>query len=343
MKHRWIAGLAGVLLAAGAQAQGELFLYNWSNYIPPDLLSKFEEETGIKVNLDVYDSNETMLAKLQAGAAGYDVVVPSGYMVKIMIDEGLAERIDAGQMENFENVRAPHDAPGYDPERAYSAPYMWGTTGVTYDSARLDEPLPESWEPFFKPPEALQGQIAALNDQVELYNAAAYYVGVSKCTEDPDEAAQILELLEAQKPHLAMYQSDGTIDRMVAGEVIMHHQWNGASHRTKKQLPTAVYIYPEEGITVWGDNFVVPKGAPNLDNAKTFIDWMMAPENIAVASNFTGYMNAIAGSEEFLNEELKNDPAVNMPEEYTERLRPLEDCSAEARELRDRVWTRLKS
>ena len=343
MNHRWIAGLAGVLLATGAHAQGELFLYNWSNYIPPELLEKFESETGIKVNLDVYDSNETMLAKLQAGAAGYDVVVPSGYMVRIMIDEGLAEEINAGEMENFENVKPPHDAPTFDPQRAYSAPYMWGTTGVTYDSARLEEPLPESWAPFFDPPEALEGQVAALNDQVEMYNAAAYYVGVSKCTEDPEDAQKILAVMEAQKPQLAMYQSDGTIDRMAAGEVIMHQQWNGAAHRTKQQLPTAVYIYPKEGITVWDDNFVVPRGAPNPENARTFIDWMMEPENIAEASNFTGYMNAIAGSEEFLKEELRSDPAVNMPDEYTDRLRPLENCSPAARELRDRVWTRLKS
>src|SRR3546814_7021236 len=105
------------LLASGAQAQGELFLYNWSNYFPPDLLTKFEKDTGIKVTLDVYDSNETMLAKLQAGAAGYDVVVPSDYMVKIMIEEGLAEKIDARQMENFKNVTAPHNNQPFDPER----------------------------------------------------------------------------------------------------------------------------------------------------------------------------------------------------------------------------------
>src|SRR3546814_4812373 len=113
--------------------------------------------------------------------------------------------------------------------------------------------------------------------------------------------------------------------------------------RTKEKLPTAVYVYPEEGITFWSDNFVVPSSAPNKENAKTFINWMMAPENIAIASNFTGYMNAIRGSDAFMDEALKNDPAVVMPEEYANRLRPNEDCSAAARELRNKVWTRLKS
>lgn len=339
-----LASAAVLLLAAGAaRAEGALFLYNWSNYFPPELLQKFEAETGIAVTLDVYDSNETMLAKLQAGAAGYDVVVPSDYMVAIMIDEGLAERIDAASMPNFEGVTAPHDAPPGDPERAYSAPYMWGTTGFTYDSAKVPGGrLDESWREVFEPRPELSGRIAMLNDEVEVWNAAAYYLGLPKCTEDPAEAQQILELLEAQKPHVATYNSDGTIDRMAAGEVVLHMQWNGASHRTRQALPTAIYVYPEEGITFWADNFVVPRGAPNLDNAKTFIDWMMAPENAAAASNYTGYMSAIAGAEEHMDEALKDNPAVNMPAAYADRLRPNENCSTASRELRNRVWTRLR-
>lgn len=337
---------AALLLAGGGPARaagGELFFYNWTNYYPPELLEKFEAETGIKVTLDTYDSNETLLAKLQAGAAGYDVVVPSDYMLKIMIDEGMLEKIDVNQMPNFKNVTAAFRDIPFDPGRVYSAPYLWGTTGFTYDSARVPGGrLEESWQSFFEPPEELHGQVAALNDEVEVYNAAAYYLGVDKCTEDPKEAQRILEVLEAQKPKLAMYQSDGTIERMIAKEVIVHQQWNGAAHRTKEQLPTAVYVYPKEGIGVFADTLVVPKGAKNLENAKTFVNWMMAPENIAEATNFAGYMNAIQGSEQFIKAELRDDPAVNTPPEFADRLRPSTECSAAARELRNRVWTRLK-
>jgi spermidine/putrescine transport system substrate-binding protein len=329
------------LMATNAQAAGELFLYNWSNYFPPDLLKKFEADTGITVTLDVYDSNETMLAKLQAGASGYDVVVPSDYMVKIMIDEGLAEKIDAGTMSNFQNIMAPHDKQSFDPNREYSAPYMWGTTGFTYDSAKAGE-LENSWKEVFEPGDALKGQIAMLNDEVEVYNAAAYYTGVSKCTESSDDAQKILAVLEKQKPFVATYNSDGTIDRMAAGEVVGHMQWNGASHRTREKLPTATYMYPKEGLSFWADNFVVPTSAPNKENAKIFVNWMMAPENAAIASNFTGYMNAVRGSDKFLDDSLKTDPAVAMPEEYADRLRPALDCSPAARELRNKVWTRLK-
>ncbi len=330
-------------LGSAAAQEKELFIYNWSNYLPPDLIKRFEQETGIKVTLDVYDSNETMLAKLQAGATGYDIVVPSGYMVRTMIKEGLAEKIEASKLLNFKNVAKPHDAPPFDPNSEYSAPYMWGTTGITYDSARVPGGnLDHSWKEFFEPRPELKGQVVALNDQVEVWNAAAYYLGVDKCTESTEDGQKILALLEKQKPDLAMYQSSGTIDRMVAGEVIMHHQWNGASHRVRAKLPTARYLYPKEGISLWGDHFVVPKGAPHVENAKTFINWMMDPKNIAEASNFTGYMNGIAGSDQYLDESLKTDPAVNMPTEYASRLKPSKDCSKTSRELRDKVWTRLK-
>ena len=139
-----------------------------------------------------------------------------------------------------------------------------------------------------------------------------------------------------------MYQSSGTIDRMVAGEVIVHHQWNGASHRVREKLPSARYLYPKEGISLWGDHFVVPKGAKNIENARTFINFMMDPKNIAEASNFTGYMNGINGSNQYLKDSIKEDPAVNMPDAYASRLRPSKDCSKESRALRDRVWTKLK-
>jgi len=150
-------------------------------------------------------------------------------------------------------------------------------------------------------------------------------------------------VLEAQKPSVALYNSDGTIERMVAGEVIAHMQWNGAAHRTKEGRPTVAYVYPKEGINFWNDNFAVPVGAKNVENAKIFIDWMMKPENIAAASNFTGYNNAIKGAAELMDAKLRDDPAVNTPADLLSRLNANRNCSPAAVDLRDRVWTRLKS
>jgi spermidine/putrescine transport system substrate-binding protein len=339
-----VASAGALTAASAAQAAGELYFYNWSNYYPPELLKKFEAETGIKVTLDVYDSNETLLAKLQAGAAGYDVVVPSDYMVDIMVKGGLLQEIDAGKMANFKNVGAPHDKPWYDPERKYSAPYMWGTTGFSYDTAKIEGgKVDDSWWSVFNPDGPFKGKLAMLNDPVEVYKAAAMYLKVDFCTESSEDAGKIFKLLEAQKPAVALYNSDGTIERMVAGEVVAHMQWNGASHRTKEGKPTVTYVYPTEGINFWNDNFAVPKGARNVENAKIFIDWMMKPDTIAAVSNFTGYNNGIKGSPEFMDAKLRDDPAVNTPQEYLGRLNPNKNCSAAAVELRDRVWTRLKS
>ncbi|MER3552901.1 MAG: spermidine/putrescine ABC transporter substrate-binding protein [Meiothermus sp.] len=337
-------GIIAALTASLALAQGQsINLYNWSNYIPPELLKTFEKETGIRVNLDVYDSNESLLAKLKAGATGYDVIVPSDYMVKIMIDEGLLEKIDTYKMPNFKNVADFSIKPPFDPKREYSAPYMWGVTGFTYDSARVPGgKLEDSWKSFFEPPAALKGQIVALNDPNDMYSAAAYYLGYDQCTEDPKQAEKILEVLQKQKPFLAAYNSDGTIERMQAKEVIMHHQWNGAAHRTKEKLKTAVFVYPKEGLPFWNDNFAVPKGAKNKEGAVKFINWMMDPKNIAVASNFTGYNNSIKGSSAYFDAALKSDPAVNTPANLTSRFRPNKICSQKATDLRDKVWTRLK-
>ncbi len=326
-----------------AQSKGEINLYNWSNYISPDLLKRFEKETGTKVNLDVYDSNESLLAKLKAGAGGYDVIVPSDYMVKIMIDEKLLEPINVAKFAQFKNVADFSQKPPFDPNRIYSAPYMWGVTGFSYDSARVPGgKLADSWKSFFEPPAALKGQIADLNDQNDLFSSAAYYLGFQQCIEDPKQAEKVLQLLQKQKPFVATYNSDGTIERMTAGEVIMHQQWNGAAHRTKEKLKTTVFVYPKEGLPFWNDNFAVPKTAKNKAGATKFVQWMMEAKNIAEASNFTGYANSIKGSSDFFDQAMKDDPAVTTPLELTKRFRPNNICSQKATALRDKVWTKLK-
>ena len=341
--------MALLLMSTATQAQGqskgsgEVNLYNWSNYFPPDLLKKFEKETGIRANLDVYDSNESLLAKLKAGAAGYDVVVPSDYMVKIMVEQGLLEKFDAFRLPEFKRVTALANTPPFDPARAYSAPYMWGVTGFSYDSARVPGgKLADSWKSFFEPPVALKGQIAALNDMNDMYVSASYYLNLDPCSEDPKVAQKVLDLLTRQKPYLAMYNSDGTMERMLAKEVIMHQQWNGIAHRTRAKLSTVVFVYPKEGLPYWNDNFAIPKTAKNKANAVRFIAWMMKPENIAIASNYTGYNNSIQGSAAFMDKSLSLDPAVNTPASLRDRFRANKICSSKATALRDKVWTRLK-
>jgi spermidine/putrescine transport system substrate-binding protein len=337
-----VAAILSAPIPAAAQSK-ELLLFNWANYFPPDLLKRFEAETGIKVTLDTYDTNQTMLAKLQAGGTGYDIVVPTGPTLQSMIREGLVVPIDAASMPNFKNVRAPFDKPVFDPERKYSVPYMWGTTGFAYDSAKVKGgKLDDSWKEVFDPRPELVGNIAMLSDMGEVFIAAAHYLGFDICPENAEEGQKILDLLLKQKPAVKLYSASGTVDRMATGEVAMHHAWNGSYHRAQKRLTTLVYVYPKEGMNLWGDNFAVPKGGKNFQNAKLFVNWMMDPKNAAEASNFTGYNNAIAGSDQHLNDVLKADPAVNPPREYVSRFRSTRECSKAGLDLRERVWTRLR-
>ena len=297
--------------SADVHAQSkQLLVYSWANYIPPALLKKFEADTGIKASMDVYSSNESMLAKLQAGGGGYDIVVPSYSVLGTMIRTDMLLKVDASKMPNYKNVAAPHDHPETDKNRDYSVPYLWGSSGFTYDSAKVPGgKLDDTWKEFFEPRPELVGKIAAMKDQGEMFTAAAIYLGVDTCTENPADAQKILTLLEKQKPAVKIYSSSGTIGRVASGEVVLHHQWNGASHRAREKLATATFVYPREGLNLWGDNLVVPKGAANVDNAKTFLNWMMDPKNIAEASNFSGYNNAIKGSEAFMDCLLYTSPS----------------------------------
>ncbi len=340
-----VAGLALSCFAAfSAQAAEpkELFFYNWTDYYPVDLLAKFEKETGIKVTMDGYDSNETLLAKLQAGGAAYDVIVPSQSIMRTLINQDLLLKIDASTLPNFQYVKPAFRDPSFDPGRKFSAPYLWGTTGFSYDSARVPGgKLDDSWKEFFEPRKELEGQLAALDTSSSVINAASHYLNVDECSENPQDAKRILELLQKQKPHLKMYSSDNTVDRMASGEVIMMQNWNGSTARATLQKSTIKYVYPREGLAMFQDNFAVPKSAPHPGNAKIFIDWMMKPENAAAVSNAIAYANGIQ-SDKLIDAKWRVMDAINMPDEFASRLRPEKECSNKARELQDRIWSKLK-
>ncbi|GLR54774.1 extracellular solute-binding protein [Shinella yambaruensis] len=337
------AAVALLASPAGAQdAEKTLYFYNWTDYYPVELLAKFEKETGIKVILDGYDSNDTLLAKLQSGGASYDVIVPSDYVIPGLVKDGLLMKIDTHAMSNYAHMKDAFKNPEFDPRHEYSAPYLWGVTGLAYDSAQVPGGMLEpSWKEYFEPRPELAGKIAALDTASDEILAASLYLGIPQCTESNEDAARILALLQAQKEKLKLYSSDSTVDRMASGEVAMHHLWNGATARATAQRDTIRFLYPKEGTPMFRDNFAVPANAPHPENAKIFINWMMAPENAAAVSNAIAYANAMK-SDEFLSDQWRKMDAINMPEDFASRLVATQDCNGKARELRDRIWTRLK-
>ena len=320
---------------------GELNLYNWTDYISPELLDRFQSETGITVNLDNYDSNETLLAKLQAGGANYDVIVPSDYMVAQMIELGLLQEVDPASFPNGQYIKPEFLDVYFDPGRKYTAPYMYGTTGIAYDPTKTGVEI-TSWADFFDADSPAAGKIGTLNDQVEVIHAALRAVGSAPCSTNRDDYVKVEELLKNWKAGVAVINSDGVIGRMASGEQIMHMMWNGAFTRAQADNPNLQYVYPSEGINLWQDNFAVPNGAQNVDNAKIFINWMMDPKNIGEATNFVGYDNGITGSDAFMTPELASNPAVVIPEEFKALAQPTPGCPVEAIDLYDQVWTNFK-
>ncbi len=338
MKNLSISLLALSCASGVAAAEGDLFLYNWTDYTAPDLIEKFEAETGISVTLDTYDSNETLLAKLQAGATGYDIVVPSHNFVEIMVGEGLLQPINAADLAGYDNLNADFTSPSWDENNAYTVPWQWGTTSFTVNTDVFGGDI-NTYEVLFQPPEELQGKIGMFKSPDEVISMALISLGLPLCNENPEDMQQVLELLESQKPHVKTYNSDGILERLVSGDTAVHQNWNGYSIRARDENAAMQYAFPKEGVIAWADNVAVPVGAPNYDNAIKFIEFLMDPQNIAVQSNFAGYSNGITGSEAYMDEALKAahelSPPAGTPLVFSQT------CSPTAVDLQNRVWTAL--
>jgi len=338
--HRLWTGACALAIASASPALADrLNIYTWTGYIDQAVIEKFEAETGISVIIDAYDSNEMLLARLQGGATGYDIVMPSQHYVEIMIGEGLLQPVPITELPNYANVAEEWRNPSWDHEQAYSAPWHYGSASFSY-RADLYSGTGESLEEFFNPAPELQGRLQVLAAPDEVVNMASLYLGIPYCTEDPDDARRILELLEAQKPAVLLYSSDAMNDRLSTAEVIMAAHWGGYSFQGRINGNEHItYAYPREGVVGWFDSMVVPTGAQNVDAALAFMDFMMDPENIAIQTNYVGYANAITGSEAFFSEEVLNAPEANHPADVP--LVFAEACSADAQRLIDRVWTQL--
>ena len=343
MKKFWLilgtALLTLALTAGAAMAGGELLLYNWSDYTAPDLITKFEKETGIKVTLDIFDSNETLLAKLKSGGGNYDIVVPTHNFVSIMISEGLLEPINAQELKGYDNIIDSMKNPPWDPGNVYTIPWNYGSTSFCVNTKAYTGDI-SSLKVLFEPPRELYGKIGMFDSSEENTNMAIVYLGLDMCNENSAEMKKVMDLLLAQKPAVKVYSSEGIHERLLSGDVVISGCWNGSAMRSRNEDPNIKYVYPKEGIIGWADNLVVPKGAKNKENAIKFLEFMLQPENAAIQSNFTKYSNAIKGSVAFMDDDLKDAPELNVPEGVKIFFQPT--CSEKAIRLLDKVWTKVK-
>ncbi len=337
----------GVMASCGGEKEGklakELHLYNWSEYIEPEVLADFEEEFGVKVIEDTFANNEELLAKLQAGAGGYDVIVPSDYMVEIMVEEGLLAELDHANLENIKNLDAKFAKPPYDPELIYCVPYLWGTTGIGYNADVFEDP-PDSWAYLFDPEMAAEysGQLTMLNDVREAMGAALKYLGYSLNSTNEEELAAARDLLIQQKQWVYAYDAEQYEDLLSSDETVIAHGWSGDFFMVAEEDERIWYAIPQEGGTIWADNLCIPKGAPNQYTAEVFINYLLRPEVSAANSNFTWYASPNAGAADFIDAEVLEEPAIYPPPEVMARLEWLEDVG-EATPLYERMWTEVKA
>ncbi len=335
-----LAGVALALsLASPAQAAGKLNIYNWFDYLPQELIDKFSKEHDVEVTMDTYDSNESLLARLKAGVTGYDVAVPGDYMVAILIKEGLLEKVDANQLPNFKHMNPAWVDVYWDPGREYSIPYQWGSTNFMVDTAVYDGDI-DTLAILFDPPAKLRGKINMLKDVNDVLNAGLRYLGHPRCNDNPEQLKELNKLLLGAKEHWLSFNSDGAKEVLVSGDAAVGQIWNGFGMRARAEKATLKYAYPKEGFTGWMDNIVVLKGAPNLENAKLFMNFMLEPENAATLTNFARYTAGVLGTEPFLEPELTTALELNPPKgaPAPEFVPP---CSPEVVKFYDRIWTNL--
>jgi spermidine/putrescine transport system substrate-binding protein len=332
-------GIGMAMSSLPASAAGQLSIYNWFDYLPQELIDKFSAEHDVEVTLDTYDSNETLLARLTAGVTGYDVAVPGDYMVQILIEQDMLERTEPNTFENFSHMNPAMIDVYFDSGRHYSVPYQWGTTSFMVDTAAYDGDI-NTLSILFDPPEELRGRINMLKDVNDVLNAGLRYLGHPRCNDNPEQLSALNDLMTSAKEHWLSFNSDGAKEVLVSGDASVGMIWNGFGMRARAERETLMYAYPREGFTGWMDNIVVLKGAPNIDNAMLFQNFMMDPENAAALTNFARYTAGVMGTEPFLDAELQTAHELNLPDDAPapEFVPP---CAENVVRLYDRIWTNL--
>jgi spermidine/putrescine transport system substrate-binding protein len=322
------------------EIEGELSIYNWAEYVHPKTYSKFEKELDVKITEDNYASNEDALAKLQAGAKGYDLVVPTGYMVETMIQQGLLFELDHDQLPNLANVEDRFLNLPFDPGNKYSVPKDYGTTGYGYRSDLVDEEM-TSWEDFFKLASKYSGRYTVLNSPPEVVGAALKMLGYSYNSVDPQEISEATDVLIDFKPHVRQITSSMR-ELLISGEAYVSLTWNGEVGYVALDAPEARYVVPSEGSEIWTDNWAIVAGAPHPAAAHAFINWHLQPEIQANDTAYHYYGAVVEGEEEFLDPALANDPAV-YPSEDVESKLEVAEASPEWLALRNEAWTKFKA
>lgn len=357
-----VAGLAlscSLGMSALSAEDKVLNVYNWSDYIDDSVLEGFTEKTGIKVNYDVFDSNEILETKLLAGSSGYDVVVPSAHFLSRQIKAGAFQKLDKDKIPNLKNMWdvIQERTAIYDEGNEHSVNYLWGTTGIGYVEEKVKEALGDdvpldSWDLLFKPEYAeklAKCGIHWLDAPTEVIPTMEKYLGLDPAKTDADSLAKVEELALAVRPTIQKFHSSEYIGALANGDICVAIGWSGdvfqaqARAEENKTGMTVKYIIPKEAAQMWFDMLTIPVDAKHVDEAHQFINYLMEPENIAKISDYVAYANGNKASQEFMDKEILDNHAIYPTPEVLERLYTTKAYEGKLQRLVTRSWTKIKS
>ncbi len=331
--------VAVMILSGCGSSKPTLTVYNWGDYIDEDVISEFEEEFGVRVVYDEFATNEDMYVKINAGGGNYDVAIPSDYMIKRMIDEDLLHTINFDNIPNYKYIDEQFKGLGYDPNNAYSVPYMWGTVGILYNKTMVDDTV-DSWKILWN--EKYSKQILMLDSQRDSIGITLKMLGYSLNTKNPQELEEAKEALIAQKPLVLAYVGDEVKDKMISGEAALAVVWSGDAVYMMRQNPDLAYTIPDEGSNLWFDAMVIPKTSKNKELAEQFINFMTRTDIAFKNTDYIGYSTPHTEAKGQLEPELLEDEAAYPTIEDLVNSEVFEDLSSSA-SIYDRIWTEVKA
>ena len=361
MLNRFFALSAATAVAAtmslSATAQERVVnVYNWSDYIDESVIEEFTKETGIKVVYDVFDSNEILETKLLAGGSGYDVVVPTGNFLARQIQAGVFQKLDKAKLPNLVNMWdvVSERTAKYDPGNEYSINYMWGTVGIGYNQKKIQEALGidkvDSWDVFFNPDKLAKLAdcgVYVLDSPTDIIPTTYKYLGIDTETTSPDDLAKAEEALMNIRPHIRKFHSSEYINALANGDICLAVGWSGDVFQARDRAAEADqgvvvdYVVPKEGAEMWFDQLAIPADAPHSEEAHEFLNFMMKPDVIAKASNYIFYANGNKASQEFIDKEILDDPAIFPDAESLAKLFTVSPYDPKTQRLITRTWTKI--
>ena len=352
---------AAIALATSARAEEEkvLNIYNWSDYIAEDTIEKFENETGIKVTYDVFDSNEVLEAKLLAGSSGYDIVVPSASFMARQIEAGVFQKLDKAKLSNMKNLdgQIMDTVAAYDEGNQHAVVYMWGTTGIGYNVDKVKERLgddapTDSWALVFDPDvvsKLADCGVSVLDAPTEIIPAAMNYLGLDPTSQNPEDFKKGADLLAKIKPHLRYFHSSQYINDLANGDTCVAVGWSGDVFQARDRADeaengqTIAYAIPKEGALTWFDMLAIPADAKHPENAHKFINFFMDAQITADITNYVWYASANTAATDLIDEEILADPGIFPPDEAKAKLWAPPVYGAKADRTINREWTRVKT